>query len=96
MAFLLKNVSRQVVPAARTVCVRRASAGKVYEGHLFGEKPLAAGESRKWQSWEAPYYFSMTAAAVVLYFGLAAKPDSDLRTWARIKALEQVAEEDEE
>jgi len=35
----------------------------------------------------------MGASFFVLYFGLAAKPDTDLRTWARQQAL---ALEDEE
>ena len=51
-------------------------------------QPIATGQSRKWQSWEMPYYVSMTGAAVILYFGLAAKPDTDLRTWAHKQALE--------
>jgi len=42
-----------------------------------------------------PYYFTMGASTFVLYFGLAAKPDTDLRTWARAKAVELAAEEEE-
>ena len=51
------------------------------------------GQARKWHSWEMPYYVTMTSAAVLLYFGLSAKPDTDLRTWAHQQALQQAEEE---
>ena len=55
--------------------------------------PLWQPGPRKWASWEAPWYFSMGSAFVVLYFGLAAKPNTDLRTWARQQALAMEEEE---
>ena len=37
-----------------------------HNGFLFGEVPLAEGESRQWADWEYSYYPLMTSA-VVLY-----------------------------
>ena len=35
----------------------------------------------------------MTAAAIMLYVGLKAKPDTDIRTWARKEAAKELKEE---
>ena len=43
-----------------------------------------------------PYYSSMTLATVMLVFGLSAKPDTDIRTWARKEAQAVLAAEAEE
>merc|ERR1712028_24022 len=61
------------------------------QGELFGEAP----GPRKWASWELPYYGGMTLGAVILVVGLNAKPDTDIRTWARVEA-KAILEADEE
>merc|ERR1711865_1276942 len=89
MSSALLGMSRKLVAPGRTVVRRRASAAKEdLGGYLFGEKPPAAGQARKWASWEMPYYVTMTAAFVGTGFGLYIKPDTDLRTWAKAQALE--------
>merc|ERR1712138_138750 len=84
---LLGRLGQRLVPKARPAgaSARRmgTKGGPGSEEFLFGEAP----GPRKWASWEAPWYFSMGSAFVVLYFGLAAKPNTDLRTWARQQAL---------
>ncbi|KAH9944078.1 ESSS subunit of NADH:ubiquinone oxidoreductase [Epithele typhae] len=84
----LRPLQRQVCATRTTTVSRRwASHGhgpKFNEptGYLFGEKPLAPGEKRKWESWEAAWYIgmygSMGLACVLLYY----KPDTSINTWA--------------
>lgn len=47
-------------------------------GRLFGEKILAEGERRVAYDWEAPYLGTLALAGVMLYFGLGARPNTDL------------------
>lgn len=47
-------------------------------GRLFGEKILAKGERRVVYDWEAPYLGTLAAAGVMLYFGLKARPNTDV------------------
>ncbi|CAI5465147.1 unnamed protein product [Closterium sp. Yama58-4] len=64
-------------------------------GHLFGELPPPAGQARAWEDWEAPYYLTMGAAAVILTVGLTAKPDTSLHGWAREEAKRRMQEEEQ-
>lgn len=65
-------------------------------GVLFGETPLAPGQKRKWEDWEAPYYLTGVLATLMLTVGLSAKPDTRIETWAHKQALERLAAADEE
>uniref|UniRef100_A0A7S3XDV1 Complex I-ESSS n=1 Tax=Picocystis salinarum TaxID=88271 RepID=A0A7S3XDV1_9CHLO len=70
------------------------SQGKqeVLPGKLFGETPPPPGQSRKWESWELPYYTGMLLAVGILYFGLQARPNTNIRDWARQEALKRSEE----
>ncbi|KAL4522456.1 hypothetical protein Ndes2526B_g03401 [Nannochloris sp. 'desiccata'] len=59
------------------------------QGLLFSESPLPAGQKRKWESWEAPWYFTFGAATAILALGLPARPDSSLVRWADRQAAER-------
>lgn len=63
-------------------------------GLLFNESPPKAGESRAWESWEAPWYFTFGAATAILTIGLSAKPDTSLLTWAAKEARARKALEE--
>ena len=52
-------------------------------GRLFNETPPPPGQSRKWEDWEAPWYLAMGSAAVILFFGLSAKPETSATAWAK-------------
>uniref|UniRef100_A0A7S3UYB4 NADH dehydrogenase [ubiquinone] 1 beta subcomplex subunit 11, mitochondrial n=1 Tax=Aplanochytrium stocchinoi TaxID=215587 RepID=A0A7S3UYB4_9STRA len=52
------------------------------EVYMFGEKP----GPRKWESWEAQYYFFMGASALVTIVGLTYKPETSIKAWARDEA----------
>ncbi|QDZ23971.1 hypothetical protein HOP50_12g65100 [Chloropicon primus] len=56
------------------------------DGLLFGETPPAPGKTRKWETWEAPWYATLVGSFVLLYVGLSAKPDNGITTWARDEA----------
>eukprot|EP00761_Pharyngomonas_kirbyi_P013093 gb/GECH01013120.1/.p1 GENE.gb/GECH01013120.1/~~gb/GECH01013120.1/.p1 ORF type:complete len:149 (+),score=20.20 gb/GECH01013120.1/:1-447(+) len=56
-------------------------------GRLFGEKKLAPGEKREWDSWELPWYLFMYGGLLLLVLGLMLKPDYSLSTWAREEAI---------
>ncbi|KAF0852721.1 mitochondrial Complex I (CI) NADH:ubiquinone oxidoreductase subunit ESSS/NESM/NDUFB11 [Andalucia godoyi] len=58
-------------------------------GRLFGEAPLAPGQTRKCESWERVYYFGMGGSFVLITLGLYAKPDTSMKTLARIEATAQ-------
>ncbi|PSC69476.1 NADH:ubiquinone ESSS subunit [Micractinium conductrix] len=60
-------------------------------GNLFGETPPPAGQSRTWESWEGPWYFTFGAATAMLVVGLQARPDSSLTAWADRQAAEKHA-----
>mmetsp|Transcript_32724 Transcript_32724/g.82448 ORF Transcript_32724/g.82448 Transcript_32724/m.82448 type:complete len:106 (+) Transcript_32724:201-518(+) len=60
-------------------------------GLLFGETPPPPGQSRKWESWEAPWYATGILTLVILGVGLPARPDSRLETWAHEEALRREA-----
>ncbi len=55
-------------------------------GLLFAESPPAPGTSRRWESWEGPWYFTFGAATAILTIGLSAKPDTRIETWAAAEA----------
>ncbi|CAD6342187.1 unnamed protein product [Miscanthus lutarioriparius] len=54
----------------------------------------AAGESRKWEDWELPYYITSFLTVVILGVGLNAKPDLTIETWAHEKALERLQQQE--
>jgi len=64
-------------------------------GHLFGEEPLAPGESRKWEDWEAPFYLTGIATVMILSVGLSARPDTGIQHWARDEAKRRMEEGEE-
>lgn len=64
-------------------------------GVLFGETPLAPGQKRKWEDWEAPYYITGILTTLMLTVGLTAKPDTRIETWAHKQALERLAAAEE-
>ena len=51
------------------VCVHLKGT-KTREGLLFNESPLAEGEKRKWESWEAIWYATLASATLMLAVGL--------------------------
>lgn len=59
-------------------------------GYLFGETPPPPGKSRVWEDWEAPWYASLVIAAGVLTFGLQAKPETRMTSWAREEAARRL------
>mmetsp|Transcript_31328 Transcript_31328/g.74453 ORF Transcript_31328/g.74453 Transcript_31328/m.74453 type:complete len:108 (-) Transcript_31328:303-626(-) len=61
-------------------------------GYLFGETPPPPGQSRKWESWEAPLYVTGLLTFLILGIGLPSRPDSRLETWAYQEALRREAE----
>ncbi|TIA85759.1 hypothetical protein E3P99_03907 [Wallemia hederae] len=86
---MLRLRSTQLKSVARTHQVRYAGGGPHFHeptGHLFGEKPLANGQKRKWENWEPVYYFgfyaAIAAAGVAYYF----KPDTTIQSWAMNEA----------
>lgn len=62
-------------------------------GYLFGETPPAPGQRRIWEDWEAPWYTAMALATGILTFGLAAKPDTRMTSWAKEEAARRIAAE---
>lgn len=60
-------------------------------GNLFNESPLPPGQARKWESWEAPWYFAFGAAGVILAVGLGSKPNTSLEAWGREQAQQSLA-----
>jgi|TARA_B100001540_G_scaffold247680_1_gene223136 hypothetical protein len=60
-------------------------------GRLFNETPPPPGQSRKWEDWEAPWYLAMGSAAVILFFGLSAKPETSATAWAKEEAQKRLA-----
>jgi hypothetical protein len=54
--------------------------------YMFGRKPGAAKEG-----WEDIVYPCYAASAFVLIFGLAARPEADIKDWAREEALARLA-----
>ena len=87
----LRIVSSSMRNAGRLTQVRNAGGPAPVQGRLFGEAP----GPRKWASWELPYYLGMGGGAVILVFGLNAKPDTDIRTWARVEAKAILEAEEE-
>eukprot|EP00884_Botryococcus_braunii_P017126 jgi/Botrbrau1/4097/Bobra.152_3s0046.1 len=63
-------------------------------GYLFSETPPPPGQSRKWEDWEAPWYFTLIASALILGIGLNSKPDTNLTTWAHEQAKKELEAED--
>mmetsp|Transcript_6857 Transcript_6857/g.12578 ORF Transcript_6857/g.12578 Transcript_6857/m.12578 type:complete len:149 (+) Transcript_6857:277-723(+) len=59
------------------------------DGLLFGETPPPPGMKRKWESWEAPWYATLVASAVLLTVGLSAKPDNGIVSWAKEEAMQR-------
>ena len=59
------------------------------DGLLFGESPPAAGQSRKWESWEAPWYATLVGSVVLLTLGLSAKPNNGITSWAKEEAMKR-------
>eukprot|EP00510_Aplanochytrium_minuta_P004007 CAMPEP_0184028580 /NCGR_PEP_ID=MMETSP0954-20121128/14926_1 /TAXON_ID=627963 /ORGANISM="Aplanochytrium sp, Strain PBS07" /LENGTH=124 /DNA_ID=CAMNT_0026313453 /DNA_START=198 /DNA_END=572 /DNA_ORIENTATION=- len=75
--------------AARGSCFRSqllSKRGKATqtsrEVYMFGEKP----GQRKWESWEAPYYFFMGGGALLTIVGISLKPETSIKAWARDEA----------
>ena len=62
-------------------------------GRLFNETPPPPGQSRKWKDWELPWYLGMGGAAVILFFGLNAKPETSATAWAKEEAQKRLAAE---
>jgi len=62
-------------------------------GYLFGETPPPPGKRRIWEDWEAPWYATLAIATGVLYFGLSAKPETRMTTWAKEEAARRLAAE---
>ncbi len=55
-------------------------------GRLFGEKVRAPGERRVPFDWELPYLGTLGLSAVILYFGLGARPNRDVNVSQRARA----------
>ena len=103
------NVTRRIISAAslrgvQSASVRSYGAGPPggyfaegvqtgRNGYLFGETPAAAGKRRVWEDWEAPWYATLTLATGILCFGLQAKPDTKMTSWAREEAARRLAAE---
>ncbi|KAK9837686.1 hypothetical protein WJX74_002990 [Apatococcus lobatus] len=62
-------------------------------GYLFNETPPPPGQSRKWESWEAPWYLCFGASTVLLAVGLPSRPDTSMVSWAHKQAEKELAEE---
>eukprot|EP00656_Telonema_subtile_P022175 TRINITY_DN2325_c0_g1_i4.p1 TRINITY_DN2325_c0_g1~~TRINITY_DN2325_c0_g1_i4.p1 ORF type:complete len:105 (-),score=19.83 TRINITY_DN2325_c0_g1_i4:137-451(-) len=90
MSIVASAIRTTMRKASRATQSRMASGSPV-QGELFGEAP----GPRKWASWELPYYTAMSGGALLLVLGLNAKPDTDIRTWARKEAQIRNAEEEE-
>lgn len=60
-------------------------------GHLFGEVPLKAGETRKLQDWEPIFYTTYLLTAVMLGFGLNNRPESTAELEIEAEAQRRVA-----
>ena len=65
-------------------------------GRLFNETPPPPGQRRKWEDWEAPWYFTLASAAGILYFGLNAKPETSMTAWAKQEAEKRLASKSED
>lgn len=64
-------------------------------GYLFGETPPPPGATRKWETWELPWYLGWggaTAICVTICYGV---PDTSLKSWAKPHALKELEEETE-
>ncbi|XRB13244.1 NADH dehydrogenase [ubiquinone] 1 beta subcomplex subunit 11, mitochondrial [Pseudoscourfieldia marina] len=61
-------------------------------GYLFGETPPPPGQSRKWESWELPWYSMMLLSGGILTVGLSVQPDTSIHTWAHKEALRRMEE----
>lgn len=59
-------------------------------GNLFAETPPPPGQSRKWESWELPYYTTCVLTVIILGVGLNAKPDTRIDKWAHEEALRRL------
>ena len=63
--------------------------------YMFGEKPPAAGQKRKWEDWEYIWYPGMGACTLLLVVGGIYRPDTSIRSWAHDEALVRERLEDE-
>ena len=96
----VRRALRSLVGVSRSASKRRRGGGDQYpggwfsegtqekpDGLLFGETPPLPGQARKWESWELPWYFTLTTATLMLTVGLASKPDRTVNTWAKKEAM---------
>ena len=105
MQSALRTIASRTLRGAQRTQTRKMGAGPPGgfwaegaqpEGHvngrLFNETPPPPGQSRKWESWEAPWYLGMFGAAGILFFGLNAKPETSATAWAREEAAKRLAD----
>jgi hypothetical protein len=62
-------------------------------GYLFNETPLPPGQTRKWESWEIGWYTMLASIAAFTVIGYPSKPDTNMSTWAKKKAKQELREE---
>jgi len=67
-----------------------------HNGFLFGELPLAEGESRQWEDWEYSYVPLMSLAFVLYGTAYYFRPQKNIAEWARAEALARAAADGEE
>ncbi|KAG8902271.1 hypothetical protein FRB99_004690 [Tulasnella sp. 403] len=86
MNSIARPVSRTFRRSLATSARRQGGGGGTHynqpSGWIFGEKPLPAGQKRKWEEWELLWYVGMFGSMAVAAVGLYYKPDTSIQTWA--------------
>eukprot|EP00892_Ulva_mutabilis_P011517 jgi/Ulvmu1/8738/UM047_0079.1 len=66
---------------------------KKVDGLLFNETPPPPGQSRRWESWEGPYWATFAITAFVGTVTVYAKTGMGVYDWAEEEAMKQLKEE---
>ena len=103
MQSALRTIASRTLRGAQRTQTRKMGAGPPGgfwaegaqpEGHvngrLFNETPPPPGQSRKWESWEAPWYLAFGTVTVMLVLGLNNKPNTSSTEWAKVEAQKRL------
>ncbi|KAG8947714.1 hypothetical protein FRC04_010488 [Tulasnella sp. 424] len=96
LALRTRLQARSLSTSARVKAGHGAPHYNQPSGYLFGEKPLPAGQKRKWEDWELVWYLGMFGSMAFAAVGLYYKPDTSIQTWALKEARERLEARGEE
>uniref|UniRef100_A0A7S2CWN0 NADH dehydrogenase [ubiquinone] 1 beta subcomplex subunit 11, mitochondrial n=1 Tax=Octactis speculum TaxID=3111310 RepID=A0A7S2CWN0_9STRA len=87
-AGVTKSVTRNAVTGVRRFAGGHGGGGEAY---LFGIKP---GTYRS-EGWETPVLTAYAVSTLIMTVGLANRPDTTVKTWAREEAAVRMKREDD-